>query len=57
MENFALFDQNRKLTRLSSFFNFFFYGLERRFFLLEYRETDLDGLFCLKEKDGKFCTF
>ena len=35
----------------------FFYSLERRFFVLEYRKTHFPGLYCLKEKDGKWAIF
>ena len=39
----------------------FFFGLERRFFVLEYRKRYFRGLYCLKKKtttwkNGHFCT-
>ena len=48
-------DQNYGLTpfeksQFLDFFNFLFYSLEKRFFLLEYRKRDFRGLYCLKKK-------
>ena len=31
---------------------YFFYSLERRFFVLEYHKTHFPGLYCLKKKTG-----
>ena len=53
----AIFGQNHWLTRLKKceFFNFlnFFYSLERRFFILEYRQSHFPFLYCLKKKVEK----
>ena len=35
----------------------FFYSLERRFFVLEYRKRDFHGLYCRKKKVGKMAIF
>ena len=55
----AIFGQNHWLTRLKkceffNFLNFFFYSLERRFFILEYRKRHFPGLYCLKKKLKKW---
>ena len=34
-----------------------FFGLERRFFVLEYRKRHFPGFYCLKQKDGKMAIF
>ena len=34
-----------------------FYSLERRFFVLEYRKTHFNGLYCLKKRRLKKCPF
>ena len=63
MGKWAIFDQNHRLTSLekSQFFDFFnllFYSLERRFLVLEYRETHFPSLYCLKKKTmGKWPLF
>ena len=36
---------------------YFFYSLERRFFVLEYHKTHFPGLYCLKKKGGKMANF
>ena len=58
----AIFGQNHWLTPLKkceffNFLNFFFYSLERRFFILEYRKRHFPGLYCLKKKVGKMAIF
>ena len=58
----AIFFQNHGLTHLEKwqFFNFlnlFFYSLERRFFVLEYRKGHFPMLYCRKKKDGKMAIF
>ena len=35
----------------------FFYSLERRFLVLEYRKRHFPGLYCLKKKVGKMANF
>ena len=55
-------DQNHKLTPLEKcqFFNFlifFFYSLERRFFVLRYHKINFSSLYCLKKKNGKMAIF
>ena len=62
MEKWPFFDQNHGLTPLekSQFFdslNFFFYGLERCFYVLEYCKTHFPGLYCLKKKMEKWPIF
>ena len=53
-----LFHQNHGLT-LSKNLNFWtfwgscFYGVENRFFVLEYRKTHFSNLYCLKKKSWK----
>ena len=39
------------------FFNCFFYSLETRFFVLEYRKTHFSGLYFLKKKMKKWPIF
>ena len=36
---------------------FFFYNLERRFFVLEYRKRHFPGLYCFKKQFGKMAIF
>ena len=36
---------------------YFFYSLERRFFVLEYHKTHFPGLYCLTKKGGKMANF
>ena len=36
---------------------YFFYSLERRFFVLEYHKTHFPGLYCPKRKGGKMANF
>ena len=59
LEKWPLLDQNHGLTRLEKcqFFDFFFYSLEIRFFVLEYRKRHFPGLYCLKKKVGKIAIF
>ena len=62
MEQWPFFDQNHGLTPLekSQFFdylNFFFYRLERRFFVLEYCKTHFPGLYSLKKKKMEIWQF
>ena len=58
MEKWTFLDQNHGLTPLKKcqFFAFLtscFYGLERRFFVLEYRKRHFPSLYCLKKKNWK----
>ena len=46
-----------KNVNFSTFGTFFFYSLERRFFVLEYRKRHFPGLYCLKRKVGKMAIF
>ena len=46
----------RKMSNFD-FLNFLFFGLERRFFVLEYRKRHFPGLYCLKQKVGKMAIF
>ena len=39
------------------FLNFFFYSLERLFFVLEYPKTHFPGLYCLKKEVQKMANF
>ena len=60
MEKWPLYDQNHGLTPLEksqffSYFNFFFYRLETRFFVLEYRKTHFSGLYCPQKKKMEKC--
>ena len=63
MEKWPILNQNHGLTRLqkSQFFPLFelafFFSLERRFFVVQYRKTHFPGLYCLKTKDGKMANF
>ena len=62
LEKYLFLDQNHWLTLLEKcqffdFLNFFFYTLERRFFVLEYRKRYFHGLYCLKEKVVKMDIF
>ena len=62
MEKWPFFDQNHGLTPLGKsqffdFLNFFFYGLERRFFVQEYSKKHFPGLYCPRKKNGKMATF
>ena len=55
LEKWPFLDQNHGLAPLEKwqffdFLNFFFYSLDRRFFVLEYRKRHFPGLFCLKKK-------
>ena len=58
MDKWPFFHQNHGLTPLEKsqffdFLNFFFYGLERGFFVAEYSKTYFPGLYCLKKKTWK----
>ena len=62
IEKWPFFDQNHELTPLEKsqffdFLNFFFYGLERRFYVLEYCKTHFPGLYCLKKEMEKWPFF
>ena len=62
MGKWPIFDQNHGLTPLEKcqfidFLKFWFYSLERRFFVLEYRKTHFRGLYCLKIKERKMANF
>ena len=63
MEKWPFFGQNHGLTpleksQLVDFLNFFFfYGLQRRFCVLEYSKTHFRGLYCLKKRLGKMAIF
>ena len=37
--------------------NLFFYSIERRFFVVEYRKGHFPMLYCRKQKDGKMAIF
>ena len=55
LEKWPFLDQNHGLAPLEKwqffdFLNFFFYSLDRRFFVLEYRKRHFPGLFCPKKK-------
>ena len=59
VEKWWFLDQNHGLTPLEKcpFFNFlnlFFYSLERRFFVLEYRKGHFPMLYCRKKKMEKW---
>ena len=48
-----------KMSIFRVFEHFFFFGLERRFFVVEYRKINFDDLNCLKKrcwKNGHFYT-
>ena len=62
LEKWPFFDQNHGLTHWEKcqFFdvsNFFFYSLERRFFVLEYPKKHFPSLYFLKRKVGKMAIF
>ena len=62
LEKWQFLDQNHWLTPLEKyqFFDiliFFFYSLETRFFVLEYRKRHFSCLYCLKKKVGKSANF
>ena len=57
MEKWAIFDKNHEKPQFFDCFFFFFYSLESRFFVLEYRKTHISGLYCLKKKHGKMAIF
>ena len=42
-----------KMSIFRLFERLYFYSLERRFFVLEYRKRDFPGLYCLKKNFGK----
>ena len=46
-----------KNVNISTFWTSCFYGLERRFFVLEYRKRNFPGLYGLKKKVGKMANF
>ena len=46
-----------KMSVFSTFWTSFFYSLERRVFVLEYRKRYFPGLHCLKKKVGKMPIF
>ena len=46
-----------KMTIFRLFELLFFYSLERRFFVLEYRKRHFPVLYCLKKKGGKMAIF
>ena len=46
-----------KKANLSTFWTSCFYGLEKRFFVLEYRKRHFPGLYYLKKKSGKMAIF
>ena len=46
-----------KNVNLSSFWSAIFYGLERRYFVLEYRKRHFPGLYWLKKKLRKMAIF
>ena len=58
-KNGNFFDQKHGLAPLEKsqfldFLKFLFYGVENRFFVLEYRKTHFPGLYCLKRKLEKW---
>ena len=58
----AIFGRKPWVTALEKcqfidFLNLFFYSLERRFFVLEYRKRHFPGLYCPKIKVGKMAIF
>ena len=63
LEKWPFSDQTHGLTPLENcqvfdFLNFFFfYSLERRFFVLLNHKRDFPGLYCLKKKRLKNCHF
>ena len=57
LEKWPFLDQNHgsplwKNINFSTVWTSFFYSLERRFFVLEYRKRHFQGLNCLKKKVG-----
>ena len=46
-----------KTLKFSTFSTSCFYGVENRFFVLEYRKTRFYGLYCLKKKVGEIAIF
>ena len=46
-----------KTSIFSTFWACCFYSLERLFFVLQYRDRYIPGLYCLKKKDGKMAIF
>ena len=59
LQKWPFLDQNHCLTpskrcEFLNFLNFFFYSLERRFFVLKYRKRHFPGLSCLKKKLEKW---
>ena len=46
-----------KMSIFRPFVLLFFYSLERRFFVLEYRKGHFPMLYCLKKKGGKMLIF
>ena len=57
-KNGHFWTKNHRLTPLEKceFFDFwtsFFFSLEKRFFVLQYRKRHFPGLYCLKKKSGK----
>ena len=46
-----------KKLNFSTFWTSYFYSLERRFLVLEYRKTHFPGLYCLKKKSCKKSPF
>ena len=62
LEKLPILDQSNGLTPLekSHFFDYsklLFFGLERRFFVLEYRKRHFLGLYWIKKKVGKMAIF
>ena len=55
----AYIAETKKLEKWPFFYflNFFFYSLERRFFVLEYHKRYFPGLYCRKKKVGKMAIF
>ena len=51
------YDWSLRNTNFRLFELLVFFGVERRFFFLEYRETHLPGVFSRKQKDGKIDHF
>ena len=46
-----------KNVNFSTFWSSYIYGLERRFFVVEYHKRHFPGLYCLKKKVGKMAIF
>ena len=58
LEKWPFLDQNHGLTPLenvnfSTFGTSYFYSLESRFYVLEYRKRHFPGLYCLKKSSWK----